>query len=236
MRRILQTIGPPLVRTYIKLTEPLPPNLKGDRDIEYSWITANMPEGPGNALDFGCGPFWLGLLAARKGFNVTAMDLEPLTWYYEHPSLRFVQGDILKLILPSSYFDLIINCSSIEHVGLAGRYGVTEPRPEGDIEAMINLKSLLKPGKSMLLTIPVGCDRVFNPLHRVYGPDRLPRLLESWEVVKKEYWIKNNLNRWICVEESVALNKEPVEHCYGLGLFVLRRPESNDNEGSEKKL
>ncbi len=236
VRRILQIIGPPLVRTYIKLTEPPPPNLKGDRDIEYSWITANMPEGPGNALDFGCGPLWLGLLAVRKGFNVTAMDLEPLTWYYEHPSLRFVQGDILKLILPSNHFDLIINCSSIEHVGLAGRYGVTESRPDGDIEAMGSLKSLLKSGKSMPLTIPVGRDRVFNPLHRVYGTDRMPRLLEGWEVVKNEYWIKNNINRWICVEQSAAIKKEPVGHCFGLGLFALRLPQGNDHEVSEIKL
>jgi len=228
----LQKIDDLLISVYEKLREPPIPNLKGDRDIEHSWITANMPEGPGKALDFGCGPFWLGLLAARKGFTITAIDLEPVSWYYGHPSLRFLQGDILKLTLPSNYFDVIINCSSIEHVGLARRYGVTESRPDGDIEAMAVLKSLLKPGKVMLLTIPVGRDRVFNPLHRVYGLDSLPRLLEGWEVVKKECWIKDALNRWICVEESVALNNEPSRHCYGLGLFVLKQPERNNNNGA----
>lgn len=76
----------------------------------------------------------------------------------------------------------------------------------------------------MLLTIPVGLDRVFVPLHRVYGPNRLPKLLKDYEVLKKEYWIKDDLNRWICVDESITLNKAPLEHCYGLGLFVLRRP------------
>jgi SAM-dependent methyltransferase len=200
----------------------------GDRDIEHSWIAANMPEGPGLALDFGCGPFWLGLLAARKGFSVTAIDLEPVIWHYEHPSLRFLQGDILKSTLPSEHYDLIINCSSIEHVGLAGRYGVTESRPDGDIEAMVILKNLVKPDKIMLLTIPVGRDHLFKPLHRVYGQDRLPKLLKGWEIQKNEFWIKDTLNRWIFVEKSVALNIEPVKHCYGLGLFVLRRPESNN--------
>ena len=229
LARILQKIEPAMIRIYRKIYEPAPPNLKGDRDIEHSWITANMPEGPGLALDFGCGPFWLGLLAARKGFSVTAIDLEPVRWYYEHPSLRFLKGDILKLTLPSDHYDVIINCSSIEHVGLAGRYRVTESRPDGDIEAMAILKNLLKPGKAMLLTIPVGRDRVFNPLHRVYGQDRLPKLLKGWEIQKKEFWIKDAINRWIFVKESVALDIEPVKHYYGLGLFVLMRPESNDN-------
>jgi SAM-dependent methyltransferase len=218
-----------LVSIYNKLTEPPVPNLKGDRDIEHSWIGGNIPEGPGLALDFGCGPFSLGLLAARRGFTVTAIDLEPVIWYYEHPSLRFLQGDIFKLPLPSDHYDLIINCSSIEHVGLAGRYGVTESRPDGDIEVMAILKNLLKSGKLMLLTIPVGRDRVFRPLHRVYGQDRLPKLLEGWKIQKNEFWIKDSLNRWIIVEKSVALDIDPVKHRYGLGLFVLTRPDSDDD-------
>jgi SAM-dependent methyltransferase len=214
---------------YNKLREPPIPNLKSERDVEHSWIAANLPEGPGLALDFGCGPFWLGLLAARKGFSVTAINLEPVIWYYEHPSLKFLQGDILKLTLPSDHYDLIINCSSIEHVGLAGRYGVTVSRPDGDIEAMGVLRTLLKPGKVMLLTLPVGRDQVFNPLHRVYGQDRLPKLLEGWKIQKNEFWVKDSLNRWITVEQSVALSMKPVKHCYGLGLFVLTRPDSDDD-------
>ena len=228
--RIFQKIEPTLIRLYRKVSQPPIPNLKSDRDVEYSWIAANMPEGPGYALDFGCGPGWLGLLAARKGFNVTAVDLEYVRWFYNHPKLKFIQGDILKLDLPSEHFDLIINCSAIEHVGLAGRYGVTEPNPDGDIQAMVILKSLLKKGKKMLLTIPVGRDSVFKPLHRVYGENRLPKLLEGWEVLKKEYWIKNDQNRWNLVKESVALTKKPLPYCYGLGLFVLQRP-INDERG-----
>ena len=226
---IFQRIEPTLVKLYRKVSKSPIPNLKGERDVEYSWVATNMPEGSGDALDFGCGLDWMGLLAARKGFNVAAIDLQFVTWYYEHPNLGFVQGNIFKLNFPREKFDLIINCSSVEHVGLVGRYGVSEFHPDGDIEAMALLKNILKPGKVMILTIPVGRDRIFYPLHRVYGEKRLPRLLQGWEVVKKEYWVKNNLNRWICVEELAAFNKEALEYCYGLGLFVLRRPV-----GSEK--
>jgi 2-polyprenyl-3-methyl-5-hydroxy-6-metoxy-1,4-benzoquinol methylase len=124
--RIFQKIELILRSFYRRISEPPVPNLKGDRDIEYSWIAANMPEGPGEALDFGSGPSYMGLIAVRKGFNVTAVDLEPVKWFYKHPNFKFIQGDIFKLEFPPAHFDLIINCSTIEHVGLPGRYGITE--------------------------------------------------------------------------------------------------------------
>lgn len=223
--KFFQKLEPFLLRTYKRLTNPPIPNLKGDRDIEYSFVSANLPEGPGEALDFGCGLSWIGLLAARKGFKVTAIDLEPIKWFYRHPNLKFVQGDIFELNFPSKYFDLIINCSSIEHVGLVGRYGVKENREDGDLEAMKILKDILKPEGLMFLTIPVGKDTVFYPLHRIYGEERLPKLLEGWEIMKEEFWMKNSDNRWESVKKETALNEKPKEHCYNLGLFVLQKPK-----------
>jgi len=116
--RILQRLEPALIKLYRRISEPPIPNLRGDRDIELSWVAANIPDGPGEALDFGCGEGWMGLIAARKGFKVTALDLQPIVWDYKHPNLNFVQGDIFKLNFAPNQFDLIINCSSIEHVGL----------------------------------------------------------------------------------------------------------------------
>ncbi len=99
------------------------PNLSSDRDVEWSWVATQMPGGLGAALDFGPGTSYLGLIAAQRSFEVTAIDLEPVQWYYCHKRLNYRKGDILKLDLPQKHFDLVINCSTIEHVGLAGRYG-----------------------------------------------------------------------------------------------------------------
>jgi SAM-dependent methyltransferase len=220
--RVAEKIEPALKIAYQKILQPPAPNIRGDRDVEYSWLGVNMPDGPGEALDFGCGPGWGGFLAARKGFNVTAIDLGEVSWFYVHPRLKFVRGDIFKLKFAPQQFDLVINCSTVEHVGLKGRYGVVEQRPDGDIEAMVILSNVLRRDGIMLLTIPVGADRVFYPLHRVYGRNRLPKLLEKYEVLNKEFWVKDGLNKWVEVDESSALAKEPVAHCYGLGLFVLR--------------
>jgi SAM-dependent methyltransferase len=209
---------------YRRLRTPPPPNLCGDRDIEHSWIAAHMPDGPGRALDFGCGPFWMGLLAARKGFTVTAIDLTPIRWDYKHADLRFLEADILNPALSSERYDLIINCSTIEHVGLQGRYGVRDQWDDADLAAMAALRNLMEPGGAMLLTVPVGRDAVFLPYHRVYGRNRLPQLLEGWTVREREFWAKTAGNIWERVDEAEAHRQEASDHYYGLGLFVLEVP------------
>lgn len=222
LQNILRKVEPFLIRLYYRLRYPSPPNLRGDRDIEWSWIVANLPEGSGKALDFGCDISYLALIAARCGFETTAIDLTPVHWFYIHPNLDFIQKDILDLGFTPETFDLIINCSSIEHLGLVGRYKVKESRPDGDIEAMAEMEKLLKPEGRMLLTIPVGQDAVFPPLHRVYGKKRLPKLLNGYIIEKEEYWIKNDRNQWILTEKSKALNLKPNRNFYGLGCFVLQ--------------
>lgn len=205
-------------------------NLLGDRDIEWSWVGSQIPPGPGEALDFGPGGSHLALTAAQRGFNVTAVDLETVQWPYLYPGLCFICGDILRLSLPVEHFDLVINCSTVEHVGLAGRYGVTESRPDGDLEAMARLRELMKPGGVMLLTIPIGEDGVFAPLCRVYGAHRLPRLLEGYTVEKEVFWVKDSQNRWVLDNREIALNFkasagswDPLQNVYALGCFVLRK-------------
>lgn len=198
-------------------------NLLGDRDIEWSWVASQMPSGPGEALDFGPGGNHLALIAAQRGFNVTAVDLQPVHWTYVHRHLCFIRGDISEVPLPKENFDLVINCSTVEHVGLAGRYGVAANRLDGDLEAMNRLRNLMRLHGVMLLTIPVGKDSNFAPLHRVYGAKRLPRLLDGYAVEREQYWVKNNRNQWVLSDKQAALAREPQPRLYGLGCFVLRR-------------
>ena len=199
-------------------------DLSGDREIEWSWVAAQIPPGPGEALDFGCGGSHLAIAAAHRGYRVTAVDLGPVEWPYHHERLSFLQGDILELDLGEGRFDLVLNCSSIEHVGLTGRYGVTKARPDGDLAAMARLRALMKPGGLMLLTVPAGSDATFPPWHRVYGSGRLPRLLAGFAVERSEFWLKNAENRWASSDERTVVAAPSRERLYGLGCFALRRP------------
>lgn len=214
---------------------PVTCNLWGDRDVEYSFIAAYMPTGPGHVLDFGSGASYMSLLAALRGYEVTALDLEPQTFPWRHPAVRFIQGDLLRLELPRNYFDLVINCSTVEHVGLAGRYSVTESRPDGDLEAMSVLRELMKPGALMLLTLPVGRDAIFPPLCRVYGWERLARLLSGFAIEREIFWVKAAANQWVECARDTALAFEaragswdPLRNVYALGCFALRKPHGSE--------
>lgn len=78
-------------------------------------------------------------------------------------------------------FDLGISISSFEHDGL-GRYG--DPlNPEGDLEAMKNMKTVLKKDGLLYLAVPTGMDKVVWNAHRIYGKIRLPLLLKEWELI-----------------------------------------------------
>jgi hypothetical protein len=207
------------------------PNLIGDRDVEWAFVAAHLPRGPGAALDFGPGGSALSLLAAEAGFAVTSVDLEPVRPPYVHPAIQYLQGDLLELELEQE-FDVVINCSTVEHVGLRGRYGVVKENASGDLEAMARLRSLLKPNAPMLLTVPVGRDAVFEPQCRVYGDERLSRLLGGYRIEVQRYWLKDAANRWVASGRDEALSVEawaalpdPRQTIYALGCFVLRRDE-----------
>ena len=77
----------------------------------------------------------------------------------------------------------------------------------------------------MLLTIPVGRDAIFAPLHRVYGRERLPALLDGYIVEREDYWVKNDQNDWVLTDKQDALARKPQERLYALGCFRLKRPK-----------
>ena len=196
-------------------------SLHGDRIVEWSFCLARLAQGPGATLDFGADVAFLALAAAQRGHDVVALDRLPSALDYRHERVDFVQGDILERPLANRAFDQILNCSSIEHVGLSGRYGSSEAT-DGDLEAMAVLRDLLAPEGRMFLTIPVGRDLVCAPKHRIYGAERLPRLLDGFRVAEEQFWCKDAV--WARTDRETALETEGSAWFYSLGLFVLARP------------
>jgi len=191
-------------------------DLTGDRDVECGYVIERLGELAGKSvLDFGCGSGFLSLAAARAGANVLAIDLLPLQFQLL-PNIEFRHIDVMDV---EGSFDLVMNCSTIEHVGLAGRFEAQD-EPDGDIEAMGRLKNLLT--GQMILTLPVGRDAVYSPLHRVYGAERLPRLLEGYNVVESSYFHKLEGNRWVSSSYEDALSTQGSESYYALGTMVLQ--------------
>jgi hypothetical protein len=194
--------------------------LAGDRWVEWSFCFARLADGPGRTLDFGADIGFLSLAAAQRGHDVVALDRMPVVPDYRHDRVRVLRADILDRPLEEQMFDQILNCSSIEHVGLAGRYESADA-PEGDLEAMVILRDALAPDGRMILTIPVGRDLVSSPQHRIYGAERLPRLIDGYAVQEEQYWRKQEA--WAQTDRETALGTQGSASFYSLGLFVLGR-------------
>jgi SAM-dependent methyltransferase len=195
------------------------PSLDGDRWVEWSFCMARLAEGSGRTLDFGADVGFLALGAAQRGHEVIAFDRLPSALQYAHPSVEAVQGDILDHDFGATRFDQILNCSSVEHVGLGGRYG-SQPDPDGDLKAMAVMRDLLAPSGRMLLTVPVGRDQICPPYHRIYGEERLALLLQRYRTDEEQYWVKSD-GLWQLADRSTALATEGSERFYSIGLFVL---------------
>lgn len=206
--------------------EPRPPaggfDLDGEKLIDWGWICANLPPGPRRALEVGPGksPVIPAMLAL--GYDVTAVDLcEDLS--RQVAGFHLILGDF-NAIQVEPAFDVIVLCSAVEHVGLSGRYNSNED-PDGDLKAMRKVRSLLRPRGQVFLTIPVGKDVVHRPWHRVYGRERLPLLLEGFDMVKCRYLSKAPGGPWRECDQDAALNHPPEIQRYALGEFILTSRE-----------
>lgn len=204
-------------------------DLTGDRELEWTYVSARIgryADRTSRVLDFGCGDGHLTFAAGSLGASVLAVDLGEPSFPVVYPTVAFRKADVMSLDEDEG-FDLVICCSTIEHVGLAGRYGVVAENPDGDLLAMGKLRRMLKHGGHMLLTVPVGLDAVIKPLHRIYGPERLPRLLEGFRVVESLYFLKDGRNRWVPCSGSAAMAEPGGAGYYALGLMVLAPGETD---------
>lgn len=219
--RLLNLAGNAALIASRRIAERDGATLIGDRWVEWSFCLARLADGPGTTLDFGADVGFLSLAAAQRQHDVVALDRMPPALEYRHPRVTSLQADILDRPLEGRRFDQIINCSSVEHVGLEGRYGSFE-HPDGDLEAMAIMRDLLDAEGRMILTIPVGRDLVCPPLHRIYGHERLPRLVEGYSVEEAQYWRRDAAaSAWIEVDRDEALRTEGSEWFYALALLVL---------------
>ena len=113
---------------------------------------------------------------------VLSFDGKPTTIEYnkiitDHPSLEVMTSS--EYSINPRKFDVILSVSSLEHDGL-GRYG--DPiNPNGDIQWMQQARNMLKKNGILILSIPVGKDRLFWNAHRQYGEKRLKRIFEKWK-------------------------------------------------------
>ncbi len=190
--------------------EAVQKGLLDGRIIDYPFVLQKLVRlPPGKVLDVGCtdgGNFVAPTLAAL-GWQVYGVDTREFR--FEHPNFHFIQGDIRHTSLPDNSFDVVYAISTLEHIGIAGRYGVQEDDAEGDFTAVREIRRVMRPGSVFLLTAPYGQAAIIRPLNRVYDKARLQRLIEQFEVKEEVYWLLDNDGRWQKVLEEVAARTKP---------------------------
>lgn len=126
-----------------------------ERVIEIPWVLARLRSG--RVLDVGYAyaePAYLaGLLAARVG-ELVGVDLAEA----EVPEMETLVADVRELPFPDGDFDQILLVSTLEHVGADNeRYGLADgPDEAGTGTALRELRRVLRPEGSLLVTVPVG--------------------------------------------------------------------------------
>jgi hypothetical protein len=86
-----------------------------------------------------------------------------------------------ELAAEARRYDAGTSISSFEHDGL-GRYG--DPLdPDADLAAMARMRTTLRPGGLLYLSVPIGRDKVVWNAHRIYGRHRFERLVEGWKLL-----------------------------------------------------
>ena len=183
--------------------------------IEYSFVIGKLvSRDKGKVLDVGCvarlNPVPATL--ASIGWEVYGIDMRQFKFRF--PNFHFVPGDITGTDFPDNFFDAVSAVSTLEHIGLKGRYGISQDDAEGDARAVREIKRILRRGGRLLATLPCGPEARQTTLNRVYSGDSLQDLFSDWEIKDKAFYTQDNEGFWVPVAEEevrgMAKNKEAI--------------------------
>lgn len=147
--------------------------------------------------------------------DIEVLDVRAITSTVR--GMTFRQADLMQSeSLPENICDSISCLHALEHFGL-GRYG--DPiDPEGHIKGLQSLTKLLKPGGKLLLSVPIGYQRVEFNGHRVFAPETILSITKiDYKLISFSY-IDDQDNFY----ENVVPMEVP-QMIYGCGLFEFKK-------------
>lgn len=177
------------------------------RMIEYAYVLEKLLSLPkGKVLDVGCTARnnFIPAVLASIGWEVWGIDFRDFK--YKHPNFHMVLEDIRKTSFPDNFFDAVYAVSTIEHIGLSGRYGLSREDLDGDIKAVNEISRITRDDGTILCTVPWGKAKVIKPLQRVYGQVELEELFKGLKKREAKYYSQQLDGYWNLVIEKEALN------------------------------
>jgi Caenorhabditis protein of unknown function, DUF268 len=147
--------------------------------------------------------------------DVEVLDVRNMTSNVK--GMTFRQADLMRTdSVPEAICDSLSCLHALEHFGL-GRYG--DPiDPQGHIKGLQSLTKLLKPSGKLLLSVPIGHERVEFNAHRVFSVETILSLTKvNYELLSFSYIDDQGV-----FYENYDFIKVP-DMIYGCGIFELRK-------------
>lgn len=186
---IERALNDPRLTETFRAGKPLPPSYGiglDERCVEYPWLIANTTEDAGRWLDAGsCLNYDFVIRHPRfQNKRLFILTLAPEQVDFLREGVSYVYHDLRAIPFQDGYFDGIACLSTLEHVGFDNTQytrGVGEPghEPEGYATVMPELGRVLKPGGTLLFTVPFGRCQEF-PSFQQFDSARLARAIRAF--------------------------------------------------------
>ena len=158
-----------------------------ERFTEYMWILKNLKT-KGCLLDVGCSEsIFAEELSAKTKLEVYGIDIRE----YENPNFNFYKESALKMHFKNDFFDQVTAISSVEHFGLPW-YSNTDLDSDADQKTMKEIKRVLKPSGTLLITVPFGKGEGYKWC-RKYNKKTLENLLKDFKIEEMSFFTQTEL-------------------------------------------
>jgi len=172
-----------------------------ERAVEYPWFFSRLPSGPGKLLDAGSVLNFDFVLSHERLGNkaISIFTLGPESENYCHRGISYVYGDLRECCYRDDHFDWIVSISTLEHVGMNNTIfyssddSKNECDPQSHLQALVELRRILKPNGVLYLTLPFGRPQLLGWL-QVFDARMVRRVVEVFRPasVRESYFHYTN--------------------------------------------
>ena len=160
-------------------------------------------------------------VSSTLNFCAIVSAFVPVKFYDYRPAelnlgnLECKHGDLMKLPFEDESIDSISCMHVVEHIGL-GRYG-DSLNPNGDLQAIAELKRVLAKGGSLLFVTPVGVPKIRYNAHRIYSYDQIVSYFQGLRV--EQFALVDDKNQFTINADPVYANEQQ----YGCGCWWFKK-------------
>ena len=162
---------------------------RDERCVEYPWVISQLPPGPGLVLDAGSAlnQDYIISHSSLSSKTLHILTLGPEEACFWRKGISYIYADLRNTPLKDEFYDTVVSVSTIEHIGFDNteylpddRY--RENRPTDFVVAMREMRRVLRPGGTLLVTMPYGISRPLKTA-QVFDASILRMAIEAFEPV-----------------------------------------------------